>query len=50
MKHGDTVRILWDSLLLIVPAGMDDIARERKEFIDQVLGFRPNQQPPPGEN
>jgi len=35
---GSTVTILYDSLLLIVPEGQENILKEKAELIDQLLG------------
>lgn len=37
IKPGHEVTILFDSLLLVVPKGLEHIAEERKELIDDLL-------------
>jgi len=38
LKPGSTVTILYDSLLLIVPKGRENLIQEKSELIDQLLG------------
>ena len=35
---GDKVKILYDSLLLIVPKGMERVLKEKKQLVDKLLG------------
>jgi len=38
LKHGSTVTILYDSLLLIIPKDLEHVIEEKKELIDKLLG------------
>jgi bifunctional DNA-binding transcriptional regulator/antitoxin component of YhaV-PrlF toxin-antitoxin module len=35
---GDKVKIIFDSLLLIVPKGMEHVLKEKKQLVDKLLG------------
>jgi len=37
LKPGSKVTVLYDSLLLIVPKGREDLLQEKAELIDQLL-------------
>jgi len=37
LKPGSTVTVLYDSLLLIVPKGRENLLKEKAELIDQLL-------------
>jgi len=40
LKTGTKVKILYDSLLLIVPEGMEEILKEKRELVDELLGSK----------
>jgi bifunctional DNA-binding transcriptional regulator/antitoxin component of YhaV-PrlF toxin-antitoxin module len=35
---GEQVKILYDSLLLIVPKAMEHVLKEKKQLVDKLLG------------
>jgi len=37
LGHGDTVRVLYDGLVIIVPEKMKHILQEKKELIDELM-------------
>jgi len=38
LKPGNTVTILYDSLLLVVPKCRENLLKEKAQLIDQLLG------------
>jgi bifunctional DNA-binding transcriptional regulator/antitoxin component of YhaV-PrlF toxin-antitoxin module len=38
LRPGEVVRVLYDSLLLIVPKDAEKIAEEKRELINRLLG------------
>lgn len=38
LDPGDKVKILYDSLLLIVPKGMEHVLKKKKQLVDELLG------------
>jgi bifunctional DNA-binding transcriptional regulator/antitoxin component of YhaV-PrlF toxin-antitoxin module len=38
LNPGDDVTILYDSLLLIIPQSQEDLATEKADLIDDLLG------------
>jgi bifunctional DNA-binding transcriptional regulator/antitoxin component of YhaV-PrlF toxin-antitoxin module len=38
LKPGSSVTILYDSLLLVVPKGLENLLTEKANLIDQLLG------------
>ncbi|MGB9778669.1 MAG: AbrB/MazE/SpoVT family DNA-binding domain-containing protein [Candidatus Bathyarchaeales archaeon] len=38
LEPGSVVTVLYDSLLLIVPKGRENLLQEKAELIDQLLG------------
>ena len=47
VNPGSVVTILYDSLLLIVPEGQEDILKEKAELVDQLLGQSKKEQEAP---
>ena len=41
LTPGNTVTVLYDSLLLIVPKNRENLLREKAELIDRLLGQAP---------
>jgi antitoxin component of MazEF toxin-antitoxin module len=40
LKTGTRVKVLYDSLLLIVPQAMEGVLEERRALVDELLGNR----------
>lgn len=38
LDPGDKVKILYDSLLLIIPESMEHILKNRRQLVDKLLG------------
>jgi antitoxin component of MazEF toxin-antitoxin module len=44
LKTGTKVRVLYDSLMLIVPEGMDGILEDKRELVNELLGNQTQKQ------